>query len=126
MLEIEIDVFSGMPNPTFQLSTREEQELVDRILAQPRQLSPTEDATQQFGLGYRGVIARLAKVDDGPWSRTVPPQYTEIPSGIRALPSALPLEFRLGDRPAGGDGAADWLLELSHRKLDIDSEVRNE
>ena len=25
MLEIEIDVFSGMPNPTFQLSAREEQ-----------------------------------------------------------------------------------------------------
>ena len=123
MLEIEIDVFSGMPNPTFQLSTREEQELVDRVLAQPRQLSPAEDTTQQFGLGYRGVIARLAKADDGPWSRTVPPEYTEIPRGIRTLPSALPLEFRVGDRPSGGDSAADWLLELSQRKLDLDSEV---
>lgn len=125
MLEIEIDVFSGMPNPTFQLSTREEQELVDRILAEPRQLSPTADTTQLFGLGYRGVIARLAKVDDGPWSRTVPPEHAKIPRGLRALPSALPIDFRLGDRPAGGDSAADWLLELSQRKLDIDSEVHD-
>ena len=40
MLEIEIDIFSGMPNPTFQLSSREEQELVDRILAAPAQMAP--------------------------------------------------------------------------------------
>jgi hypothetical protein len=35
MLEVEIDVFSGMPNPKIELSEREEQELIDRIVADP-------------------------------------------------------------------------------------------
>ena len=124
MLEIEIDVFSGMPNPTFQLSAREEQELVDRILAEPTQMAPVADQAQMFGLGYRGVVVRLAKTDDGPWSRTALPEDTEIPSGIPATPGALPIEFRLGSGPVGGEGVAGWLLELSERKVEIHDEVR--
>lgn len=125
MLEIEIDVFSGMPNPTFQLSAREEQELVDRMLAEPAQMAPSSDPTETFGLGYRGIVARLAKTDDGPWSKTTPPSYTEIPGGVSRTPGALPIEFRLGSRQArGGDDAARWLLELSERKVGIDDEVR--
>ena len=124
MLEIEIDVFSGMPNPTFQLSAREEQELVDRILAEPTQMAPVADPAQTFGLGYRGVIARVVKTDDGPWSRTALPEYTEIPSGIPATPGRLPIEFRLGSQPVGGDSAEGWFLELSERKVDIPNEVR--
>lgn len=123
MLEIEIDIFSGMPNPTFQLSSREEQELVDRILAAPAQMAPAAESTQNFGLGYRGLIARLTKADDGAWSKTAPPQYPEIPSGLSTVPAALPIEFRLGGGPAGADSAADWLLELSQSKTDVTSEV---
>lgn len=124
MLEIEIDVFSGMPNPTFQLSAREEQEFVDRMLAEPAQMAPSSDPTEMFGLGYRGIIAKLAKTDDGPWSRTTPPAYTEIPSGVSAAPGNLPIEFRLGSQQARGSDAARWLLELSERKVDIHDEVR--
>jgi hypothetical protein len=125
MLEIEIDVFSGNPNPTFQLSAREEQEFVDRLLAEPSQMAPVMDPEQLFGLGYRGVIARLAKTDDGPWSRTAPPKGSDIPRGIPAPAGALPIEFRLGTRQARGyDDAAAWLLELSQNKIDIANEVR--
>ena len=46
MLEAEIDVFSGMPNPTFELSEKEEKELLDRVVADASQLSPAADSTR--------------------------------------------------------------------------------
>jgi hypothetical protein len=125
MLEVEIDVFSGMPNPTFQLSAREEQELVERVLAEPGQMSSVADPMEVLGLGYRGVVVRLIKTDQGAWSQTRRPEYTEIPSGIAAPPGALPVEYRLGSKSVEQESAADWLLELSERKgVELRDEVR--
>ncbi len=45
MLQVEIDVFSGVPNPTFELSEKEEKEFLDRIVAQAGELSPVLDQT---------------------------------------------------------------------------------
>ena len=47
MLQAEIDVFSGMPNPTFELSEEEEKELLDRIVAEAKQMSPIIDGSQE-------------------------------------------------------------------------------
>lgn len=125
MLEAEIDVFSGMPNPTFQLSDTEERELLDRIMAEPEQMSSVADPTENFGLGYRGIIIRQIKTDTGAWSKTPRPNDVPMPSEIAALPDALPVEFRLGSKPVRGERAADWLLEISERKhLALSDEVR--
>lgn len=113
MLEVEIDVFSGMPNPTFQLSDREEQELVERITAEPEQISPVEESMDNFGLGYRGVIMKQVKPDTGAWSKA-----------SAARPDALPTEFRLGVTLARAESTADWLLAISDRKLALSDEVR--
>ena len=51
----------GHAESDFPLSAREEQELVDRILAEPAQMAPVANPAQTFGLGYRGVVARLAR-----------------------------------------------------------------
>ncbi len=124
MLEVEIDVFSGMPNPHFLLSEREESELVDRISAEPEQVSAVSDPTANLGLGYRGIIVRQVKTDTGAWSRARLPEGVSLPSEISPLPGALPLELRLGAKPARGDSAVDWLLEISERKkLAIEDEV---
>ncbi|MFM7715957.1 MAG: hypothetical protein ACKO7A_25625 [Microcystis sp.] len=40
MLEVELDIFSGMPNPKWVLSEREEKELLDRDIADLDQFSP--------------------------------------------------------------------------------------
>ena len=61
MLQVEIDVFSGMPNPTFELSEKEEKEFLDRIVAQAGEMSPVMDPSQNFGLGYRGMLVRQIK-----------------------------------------------------------------
>jgi hypothetical protein len=105
MLEVELDIFSGMPNPRWILTEKEEQELMARIAAEPTQVSPLNSADEQFSLGYRGMIVRTIKTDK--------------PSGAGGEPQgagiALPREYRLGSRVArdAAASAADWLLKTS-------------
>ncbi len=115
MLEVELDIFSGMPNPRWILSTRDEHELLDRLTADPGQVSPAATEDEQFSLGYRGLIVRQIKGDDGPWAAS------------RAGESAaFPSEFRVGPRPAVADVAAEWLLGTAgtaRRTVSISDEV---
>lgn len=125
MLEVEIDVFSGMPNPFFKLSEKEEQQLLDRIMSEASQMSPVADPTKNFGLGYRGVIIRQIKTDAGPWAKAKRPKDLSIASELAAPPASFPVEFRLGVNPAKKDSAADWLLKIAERKrLAITDDVR--
>jgi hypothetical protein len=64
MLEVELDIFSGMPNPKWILSEKEEKELLDRIIAEPTQVSPAYSLDEQFSLGYRGLLVREMVVLD--------------------------------------------------------------
>src|SRR5262245_5020468 len=105
MLEAEIDVFSGMPNPTFELSDKEEQELLDRIVAEAGQMSAVADPAESFGLGYRGIVVRVIKSNAGPWSKAKRPGDVSIPGNLATLPGGFPLEFRLGSKPAKADSA---------------------
>jgi hypothetical protein len=102
MLEVELDIFSGMPNPAWILSEKEEKELIDRITAEPTQISPAHTLDEQFSLGYRGLIVREIKTDDGIWSKA------KLASGI-----LLPDEFRVGSKPARQAPASEWLLQTS-------------
>ena len=65
MLEVELDIFSGMPNPTWVLSKRQEKTLYELLSAEPNQISPVTILNKRFGLGYRGLIVRRIKTDDG-------------------------------------------------------------
>ena len=119
MLEVELDIFSGMPNPTWMLSEPHEERLYELLRSDPTQISPLRTTNQRLGLGYRGVIVRRIKIDDRAWDKA-----------ISAARKPFPNEFRLGLRRARGDSAADWLvttarpqgarisdeaLELAHR-----------
>lgn len=102
MLRIELDIFSGRPNPSWILSPKEERELVDRVKADPSLMLPVTAATG--GLGYRGYIVTREK--EG-----------EESQGKAALPSS----FRLGGEPLDKDAAtALWLLDTSEK---ADTEV---
>ena len=103
MLQIELDIFSGMPNPTWLLSRDQERTLRDLLLADPGQLSPAT-ATKRLGLGYRGLIVRRVKTDDGDWD-----------TATRDMAVPFPDDFRLGIRAAKADSAAGWLLETVNR-----------
>lgn len=117
MLEVELDIFSGRPNPTWILSEKDEQELLDRVIAEPEQLSPVDSPDELFGLGYRGFIVRHIKEDDGPWSQTNRPSRLRFPAGLTTLRrGSLPMEFRVGSKPMKGGSAAEWLLRTSERR----------
>ena len=103
MLEIELDIFSGMPNPTWILPAKEEAALYERLIADPRQISREVSAGMRVGLGYRGLLVRRIKTDDGPWEKAL---------GGRRTP--LPDAFRLG-LVAAKEPAAAWLLRSANR-----------
>lgn len=103
MLEVELDIFSGMPNPRWVLTEPEERDLIERLTAEPEQISPVATADEEFGLGYRGLIVRLIKPDDNsPWSKAQ-----------RSIGVSIPSEFRVGSRPATRAPTAGWLLQTS-------------
>jgi hypothetical protein len=59
-LQVEADVYSGRPNPRWELTRLQAAEFLSRL----RALQPTRDArSSQGGLGYRGFIVR--STDDG-------------------------------------------------------------
>lgn len=51
MITVELDIFSGNPNPRWTLTPKEENELIARVMAEPSLTSPPKSAG---GLGYRG------------------------------------------------------------------------
>ena len=53
-VEVELDVFSGMPNPAWTLS----KEQATEFLAKLAELQETEPKSRFSGLGYRGLIIR--------------------------------------------------------------------
>lgn len=106
MLSIELDIYSGRPNPQWVLSQQEEQDLVDLILADPSLMLPIDADTG--GLGYRGYIVRAMSEDGGAWSR-----------------SNLPSQFRVGGELDPDKAASLWLLDTSEkRNSDVDDYLR--
>jgi len=106
MLEVELDIFSGVPNPTWIVARRDEGTLYEMLRAEPKQVSGVADS--RLGLGYRGLIVRQIKTDDGPWGKAT--------SGKRAR-LRVPGTFRLGAMPAKKDSAADWLRTRAERTV---------
>jgi len=105
MLEVELDIFSGMPNPTWILSERQEGELYELLSAEPDQISSATIISKRLGLGYRGLIVRRIKTDDGKWEKAM---------SARRVP--FPDDFRLGLRKAKRESAADWLVKTADRQ----------
>lgn len=68
-MRVELDIFSGRPNPTWELSSEE----VDEFTARLSDLTPCDRAFAPPGLGYRGFEIR----DLG--------ERPEIPARLRVL-----------------------------------------
>lgn len=107
MLEVELDTFSGMPNPTWVLTPEEERTLLDRVMANPALMRPVDASTGE--LGYRGMIIRLLKEDDSAWAS----------ARLSSNPS-LPSSFRIGGPQTEELDAQHWLLDTSET---LDTEV---
>ncbi|MFB7375156.1 hypothetical protein ACFC0D_35590 [Streptomyces sp. NPDC056222] len=114
MLEVELDIFSGMPNPRWLLSPQEERELTERVEADTSQLSEVTSPDELLGLGYRGFIVRSVKSDHGAWE-----------TWRTASSAHIGAEFRVGIRTAAreADSVAHWLLAASATRMGIDDEL---
>jgi hypothetical protein len=65
-MRIELDAFSGRPNPIWQLTPEQSTELATLL----RSLSPDPAAQKDFdGLGYRGFLVELPSGAFGPFKR---------------------------------------------------------
>ena len=90
MLEVEIDVFSGMSNPRFVLSEAEEQELLNRIITDPGQMSPLVHPTEILGLATPELSSGTSRPTwasgRSPSVRTIwrsPPNWRDLRAGSR-------------------------------------------
>ena len=52
MLTVELDIFSGRPNPLWTLTDKQEEEMLERLSAHRELIHPAHDAVPR--LGYRG------------------------------------------------------------------------
>ena len=57
--EVEIDIFSGMPNPTWALTDAETRQLAGRLAALP----PAAPRELSANLGYRGLVVTIRQPD---------------------------------------------------------------
>lgn len=102
MLEVELDIFSGMPNPTWVLSKRQESTLYELLSSEPNQISRVTTLNKRLGLGYRGLVVRRVKTDEGVWDKAMSNRRVSFPN-----------EFRVGITTAQKDSAADWLVKTA-------------
>jgi len=58
--EVELDIFSGMPNPTWTLTDREADRFTQRLAALP----PAQARALSGNLGYRGFIVQCTQGTD--------------------------------------------------------------
>jgi hypothetical protein len=105
VVEVELDVFSGRPNPRWRLST----EQIDRVRGQLRELAPISglvpaDLQGPPGLGYRGfMIANLGQ------DREIPRQFRVYGSVATVLEPDKETYYR------GAEGIEETLLEHARR-----------
>jgi len=103
-VEVELDVYSGMPNPTWILTDAEAGSLVRKVAALPR-----ASAAELSGkLGYRGFIVRVTQGADT--------RLIHIHAGIVHISKGATTDYA-GD----ADRALErWLLETGQSHLESD------
>jgi hypothetical protein len=107
MLKVELDIFSGRPNPTWFLSGKEEKELIDRVQADPSIMVPV--TAPVGGLGYRGYIVSTVKESAADGQKSKP----------------LPSLFRIGGEVEKDQSTSLWLLDTSELPdTEVDDYIR--
>jgi hypothetical protein len=64
-VQVELDIFSGMPNPTWVLTDAEADRFLEKLAAMPR----ISAAGLSGNLGYRGFILQVTQGADTQWVR---------------------------------------------------------
>jgi hypothetical protein len=105
-VDVEVDLYSGRPNPRFRLPPEMEDELVRRVDALPAATGAIRPAE---GLGYRGL-----RVDARTWS---PPAEVVVSAGTVTVRDARGDVRLLLDRDRDLER---WLIDAGSTELDAD------
>jgi hypothetical protein len=99
-MRVELDIFSGRPNPSWELSAEEATELAKRLIP----LSKAEEHSEEGGLGYRGFLI------------SNPEAVAGIPSQIRVYQGAITISNN-GIEQAYKDlnGIERWLIQQARK-----------
>lgn len=109
-MRIEIDIFSGRPNPAWELDAQE----ADELLARLRALPPSEAAELPEGLGYRGLkLDAAAAHASGLPGKTL--RLLEVAGGVVRLQEA---GGALSHHADGGQALECWLLATAQGRID--------
>ena len=105
MVRVTLDVFSGRPNPSWNLDEAEAREILGQVQSQPEVLVPEEAAPAV--LGYRGLVVSLDDVTGGEGRDGIPNRFRVGVGGAgdkgRSFEVAERLLARIGDaRPENG------------------------
>lgn len=105
MFEIELDIFSGLPNPTWTLDSTASADLLRMVIDNPRQISAVNGSP--LGLGYHGYILTASGE-----------------TAIQLAASGLPSMFRISSLPqAAGRTEEDALVQLRAAPLSTDDDT---
>lgn len=112
MLTINLDIFSGRPNPKWQLSKEEVKQLVDRVTADPSLLLPFDADTG--GLGYRGFIIEVTgPEEDDDWKKANLPQLARIGGKRTPIGAVEPSNWLLHTAMQTHSDAHDDILQMA-------------
>ena len=108
-IRVELDVYSGRENPSWDLTVEEEEQLQDRIIAEPTIVSDVQSTDGR--LGYRGyILSLLQEPEEGTAVR--------LPSRFRLAappnPNVEIAEFLLKTTEKADAEVSDWLREYTH------------
>lgn len=109
MSRVELDVYSGLPNPQWKLTPREERELIDRLMVVGSVMRPVEEVEAR--LGYRGMIVTADQEDLERFAKL-----------------GLPPQFRLRETPDldVSDVTERWLLRTAGAEATTTPEAQDE
>src|SRR5438094_970120 len=103
-MQVTLDVYSGTPNPTWELTNADAKKLIDRLAGKALPAAAAADPV----LGYRGFVV-MATSDDQASAAGLPPSFR--------IGGIMPTEFTAAEglalphlAAAQADDAAQWLL----------------
>jgi len=115
-MNVTLDIFSGLPNPSWTLSTDDANKLVSRVAGMAL---PAADAGADV-LGFRGYVISTSSDDDDAAAKAGLPETFRIAAG--ALGSITPPPGLESTMLAGveAEDASQWLLTTAGNKVDDD------
>jgi hypothetical protein len=119
-----LDVFSGRPNPTWQLTSSESRQLIDHVAG--RAVRPV--TARAPILGFRGFVVQ-AEPEDATWRAGLPPTFAVAHPDTPPLPRERPGHGRRAAaaqteaapqaQPGSEGEAAEFLLRTAERVVDV-------